>query len=214
MRARECRAQLLQRASVTGLMLPGGLADRLVAYYELLERWNRTINLTSLAETAASLDRLLLEPVAAAAYLPSGPFRLMDVGSGGGSPAIPLALAAPESCLVMVESRTRKAAFLREAIRALSLARATVEVTRAEDLSAAGSYTRSIDALSMRAVRASRTLLLGLTGFLRPEGLMLLFRGAPAPGDELFRKLPGLRFIGENSLIPSSTSRLLRLRRS
>jgi len=63
-----------------------------VKYYELLERWNRTINLTSLRNRDAAMDRLLIEPIAASTFLPNRP-RLMDIGSGGGSPAIPLAIA-------------------------------------------------------------------------------------------------------------------------
>ena len=66
-----------------------------------------------------TFDRLLIEPLIASRYLPSTDCSVIDVGSGGGSPAIPLKLAMPGISLRMVESKTRKAAFLREAVRRL-----------------------------------------------------------------------------------------------
>ena len=89
------RTRLTRRASKAGVFLPDDLAAKLVVYYELLERWNRKINLTSLEDLDQAIDRLLLEPVIAARHLPAGtePLDIMDVGSGGGSPALPLALA-------------------------------------------------------------------------------------------------------------------------
>ena len=74
------------------MVIPEPLASQLVVYYQLLSHWNRKINLTSLSDPDEAVDRLLLEPVAAAAVLPANR-ALIDLGSGGGSPAIPLALA-------------------------------------------------------------------------------------------------------------------------
>ena len=145
------RSLLQERAALTGLQVPDALSDRLLAYYELLTRWNRKINLTSLSDPVQAIDRLLLEPVAAAQHLQHGS-RLADLGSGGGSPAIPLALALASPRLLMVESRSRKAAFLREAARLVELA-ASVEAIRFEDLQKKPEYRQSTDIVSMRAVR-------------------------------------------------------------
>ena len=98
--------RLADRAGLAGLVVPPVLAEPLVAYFEILSRWNAKINLTSLTDPDEAIDRLLLEPVAAAAFLPHQ-IRLMDLGSGGGSPAIPLALALGATHLVMIESRGR-----------------------------------------------------------------------------------------------------------
>src|SRR5687768_4798862 len=111
-------SRLSERAAAAGLTLGGSLRAALLTYYDLLLKWNARINLTALTEPDEAIDRLLLEPVAAARYLPGGA-RLVDLGSGGGSPAIPLALTLHSPRLVMVESRARKAAFLREAARAV-----------------------------------------------------------------------------------------------
>ncbi len=81
-----------------------------------------------------AIDRLLIEPVLATKYLPAPDATVLDIGSGGGSPAIPMKLAAPGISLRMVESKTRKAAFLREVVRTLELDRTAVEAVRFEEL--------------------------------------------------------------------------------
>ncbi len=133
MSASDLLQRLTERSSQAGLDVEPPVASRLVAYYALLEHWNRTINLTSLRNVDDAIDRLLLEPLAAARYLPSQS-QLLDIGSGGGSPAIPLAIGLGVTSLVMVESNSRKAAFLREAVRELEMP-ARVEAARLESLS-------------------------------------------------------------------------------
>src|SRR5438445_7906267 len=147
----ETARRLRDRAKVFGVPIPPHAEARLVAYFDLLAKWNTKINLTALTDTDAAIDRLLLEPLAAAAALPRHP-DLIDLGSGGGSPAIPLAVALEARRLVMVESKARKSAFLREAGR-LSQLPATVENQRFEALAAEGAYTAQMDVVSIRAVR-------------------------------------------------------------
>jgi 16S rRNA (guanine527-N7)-methyltransferase len=116
---RDIRIRLLRRAARAKVFIPAAQADCLSSFLDLLFRWNRKINLTALTGVDDAIDRLLLEPLIAARYLPSRPGRLIDLGSGGGSPGIPLALATGSE-VTLVESKARKAAFLREAIRTLS----------------------------------------------------------------------------------------------
>lgn len=157
------------------------LADGLEAYLTLLMAWNRKINLTGLSYSSspdATVDRLLLEPLVAVKALPAGLRDLMDVGSGGGSPAIPMKLAlGPAVRLLMVESKTRKAAFLREAVRQLKLEHVTVEAVRFEELLSRPELHESQDAVMVRAVRLRRQALMALQAFLRTGGMLVLFRG-------------------------------------
>lgn len=176
---RDLRARLGRRSRRAGLSLEPPLVDRLVAYFELLARWNRKINLTSISEPDEAIDRLLLEPLLAARYLPARrPLSLLDIGSGGGSPAVPLKLASPGLLLTMVESKVRKSAFLREAVRHLGLESAVVETTRYEELLTRPELHEAIDVVSLRAVRAEPRVLMGLQAFLKPGGWLFLFSSA------------------------------------
>jgi 16S rRNA (guanine527-N7)-methyltransferase len=150
-----------------------------------LERWNRKINLTSLSfdnSPDESLDRLLLEPLVAVRVLKLASGLVLDVGSGSGSPALPMKLAAPSIQLTMVESKIRKAAFLREAIRRLDLAGTEVLTARFEELLTRPNLHEAVDLITIRAVRLERKSLLTLQAFLRPGGRLAMFRGmGPEP---------------------------------
>ena len=89
MRPHDVRSRLVRRAAKNNLFISDPLAESLSAYYELLARWNRKINLTSIENLDDAIDRLLLEPLAASRALPASATLLLDVGSGGCSPAIP-----------------------------------------------------------------------------------------------------------------------------
>jgi 16S rRNA (guanine527-N7)-methyltransferase len=204
---RDIRTRLSRRAAKSGLFLSDELAERLVSYFELLSRWNRKINLTSLDDPDAAIDRLLLEPVLAVRQFPSPDVRVMDVGSGGGSPAIPMKLAAPASSLTMVEVKARKSAFLREAIRVLELDNTTVETTRYEELLARPELHEAFGLLSLRAVRVEVRTLFTLQAFIRPGGLLFMFRG-PTGSESAPLTVPPLTFIGTFPLVESLQSRL------
>jgi len=204
--ARDFRTRLAKRAGRAGLFLPDDLAIRLAAYYDLLFRWNRKINLTALDDADAAIDRLLLEPLIAAKQFPTPDVAIMDVGSGGGSPAIPMKLAVPASTLSMVEVKARKAAFLREAVRTLGLDRTAVETSRYEELLARPELHEAFDILSLRAVRVEVRTLLTLQAFVKPSGVIFLFRGPSGPdAPEL---VPPLRWVSTVPLVETLQSRL------
>ena len=179
---REFRTRLARRARKAGLAIPEDLVAHLWNYFELLLRWNRKINLTAFDESSpdSALDRLLIEPLQAARHLTGERPRIIDIGSGGGSPAIPLKLALTDSALVMVEPKARKSAFLREAVRVLGLTGTQVETARFEELLVRPELHEVLDILTVRAVRVERKTLVGLQAFLRPGGRMLLFQGTAA----------------------------------
>ena len=189
-----------------GVFLPEGLTDQLASYYELLSRWNRKINLTALDNPDEAIDRLLLEPILAARHLPAGDVDIMDIGSGGGSPAIPLKLAAPASRLTMVEVKARKSAFLREAVRTLGLQKTTVETSRYEELLARPDLHEAFGLLSLRAIRVEVRTLLTLQAFIKPGGLIFLFRGPGGP--DAPEVVPPLQWTGTFPLVDSLQSRL------
>ena len=213
MAARDFRSRLTRRATRYSLFLSEEVVERLSVYFELLERWNRKINLTALDDPDEATDRLLLEPLLAAKHLPVGsPILLMDVGSGGGSPALPLAIMGGQRVrLTMVEVKTRKSAFLREAVRQLGLA-ATVENSRYEELLARPELHERFDAMSIRAVRIEPKLLMSLQAFLKTHASLLLFRGPSGP-DTPTSIIPPLEWQATVPLVDSLRSRLTILRK-
>ncbi len=211
MTTREFQDRLLRRVKRAGLTIASDTALRLEAYFRLLETWNRKINLTgfNLTEpTPDTLDRLLIEPLVAARHVPAGATRMLDVGSGGGSPAIPMALAVPSIRLLMVESKTRKSVFLREAVRAVALEGAEVAASRYEELLARPELHEAHDLVTMRAVRVEPRLLSNLQAFIRPGGVLLLFRGTTA-ADPSETVPPPLTWSATFPLLESLRSRLV-----
>jgi len=209
MAARDFRTRLARRASKAGVVISDDLASRLALYYQLLERWNQKINLTALEDPDVAIDRLILEPLIASRYLPhsSNSLQLIDIGSGGGSPALPLALAAgPRLALTMVEVKVRKSAFLREAIRQLELSSARVENSRYEELLTRPDLLGRFNAMAIRAVRVESALLTTLQAFLAPDAVLMLFRGPSGPAQPAM--MPPLEWTATVPLVESLRSRL------
>lgn len=173
---KDFQAKLKRRSQKAGLSLTADVAARLETYFVLLARWNARINLTALNLTAGdeAIDRLLVEPLIAARSIRQGESTLIDIGSGGGSPAIPLAVASGLA-LTMVEAKVRKSAFLREAVRTLGL-NAEVLTSRYETLLADPAMHEFADVLSLRAVRVDARTLGGIQAFVKPKGRFFLFR--------------------------------------
>jgi 16S rRNA (guanine527-N7)-methyltransferase len=185
--SREFQDRLARRARRAGLTIRAEIGAQLELYYRLLSTWNKKINLTGLSLDEfgpEALDRLLIEPLVAATHVKPGVGSVLDIGSGGGSPAIPLALAKTDVSLLMVEAKTRKSIFLREATRALGMTRADVVTSRFEELLSKPRLHEASDLLTIRAVRIEARVLMNLQAFVRPGGEIFLFRttaGASSP---------------------------------
>ena len=106
-------------------------AGRFEEYLSLLVRWNARINLTAVRDEDGILARHFVESIACARALPEEIANLLDFGSGGGFPGIPIALCRPEIEVTLAEAQGKKAAFLQEVVRVLSVS-ANVHAGRAE----------------------------------------------------------------------------------
>ncbi|MGE3276014.1 MAG: 16S rRNA (guanine(527)-N(7))-methyltransferase RsmG [Vicinamibacterales bacterium] len=212
MSARDIGDRLARRARKIGLNLPPELSESLARYYQLLARWNQKINLTAFELPPGgqdeAIDRLLIEPVVAGSHAPEGPLSVLDIGSGGGSPALPFKLAVPRATLRMVESKTRKAVFLREAVRELGLEGVDVETARFEELLSRPELHEAHDVVTLRAVRVEPRTLINLQAFLRPGGHFFLFRG-PGGADLAQAITPPLSWTATYPLIETLRSRLV-----
>jgi 16S rRNA (guanine527-N7)-methyltransferase len=176
--SREFSDRLVRRARKADVTVSPDLLEPLEAYYRLLARWNERINLTSLplrAPTDATFDRLFVEPLAASRFVSDAKINWFDLGSGGGSPALPLKLVRPAAALTMVEAKTRKASFLREAVRVLALTGADVQNVRFESLAEWPQLIHSVDVVTVRAVKPDAALMNTAAKLLVARGRLLLF---------------------------------------
>jgi len=139
-----------------GLSAPQEIQERLAGYSDELERWNRTVNLTALRGVDL-VRRLIVEPIWVGQQLQMSGV-LADVGSGNGSPGIPIGLTRPFSGVHLIEARARRAAFLRHMKMRLGLTEVSVHKSRLEDTNALG----PLDWITFQAVAATRELLAAL----------------------------------------------------
>jgi len=204
--AASLEALIASRLSAAGLTVERGISE-LAAFLQLLAKWNRSINLTALSlarPSDAAVDRLIVEPVSAARFISADAAVWFDLGSGGGSPAIPMKVARPDLRLTMVEATAKKAAFLREAIRALGLSDTTVEAGRFEEVSADPRYVGRGDLVTARAVRTDESFYRAARELLGRAGQLWVFRSATAekePASNLFSE-------SENYWLPAGGTRL------
>lgn len=150
---------------------PAALAPPLLAYLALLERWNRTYNLTAIRDPRQMVTRHLLDSLAMQPFVAAG--TLADLGTGPGLPGIPLAIARPKLQVTLVESNGKKARFLREAVRQLGLGNARVAESRAEALDEPAAY----DHLTARALDTLAGIIAVGGHLLRPGGSLLAMKG-------------------------------------
>src|SRR5581483_1306045 len=192
----------MDSASIAALLRPFIGADRLSErqleqtsiYIDLLLRWNARINLTAVRDPENIVTRHFGESLFAANQLCVSPDRrpgqaqrnsassttdqrrktreLIDVGSGAGFPGLPMKIWAPDLYVTLIESNHKKATFLREVVRALSLTGADVFSGRAEDFASA-----SADLVTLRAVERFENVLPLAARLVRPEGRLALFIG-------------------------------------
>jgi 16S rRNA (guanine527-N7)-methyltransferase len=150
------------------------LARRFGLYLSLLVRWNARLNLTGIRDEEEILSRHFVESIACARAIPAGVSTLLDFGSGAGLPGIPIALCRPEISVTLAESQTKKAAFLREAVRTLGL-NTVVYGQRAETLQT------GFGGVAMRAVDRMERAVAAAAGLVASHGWLILM----ATGKEL-----------------------------
>lgn len=159
-----------------GLNLPDDAQQKLLAFRDLLLKWNKTYNLTALRDPAQAISHHLLDSLAILPHIGDG--NLLDVGSGGGLPGIPLAIARPDLSVSMVDTVQKKTTFLQQAAIELALRNVTVHHARVEEMQ--GQYAQ----ISARAF-AEIGLFISLTRhLLAPNGRWLAMKGV-RPDDEL-----------------------------
>jgi 16S rRNA (guanine527-N7)-methyltransferase len=142
-------------------------------HYELLLRWNRKLNLTRITNLLEAVRLHYCESLYLAEFLPKSPLKIIDVGSGGGFPGIPVGIYRPDCSVDLVESHQRKAVFLTEIVRQLGLANVNVVAKRAQDITVPCDWavSRAVNPDEVLALRvAPNVAILGNAGQRLPWG--------------------------------------------
>ncbi len=164
------------------------VVSQLTQYLQLLRKWNRNINLTAEQDCGEILKSHVFDSLQYSKAIEPG-FRVMDIGSGGGFPGIPLKIIFPQLRLILVESQRKRCSFLETVARELKMEQVQVLNARAEDIPAqqAGKF----DAVVFRAVSGGRECLTLSERFLSPGGRVVLKKN---PEEDPRRMASGLQF--------------------
>ena len=125
------RQKLQSGLKEMGLDLSGEQQDKLLAYVEMLKKWNKTYNLTALRDESQIISHHLLDSLTLPPYL-EGAQIMLDVGSGGGQPGIPAAVCRPDLQITLLDANTKKTSFLQQAAIELELKNVRVVSGRVE----------------------------------------------------------------------------------
>lgn len=165
------KEQLAVGVAALGLTLPDGAEVRLLAYLALLDKWNRVYNLTAVRDAERMVSHHLLDSLAAAPLFQGA--AVLDVGSGGGLPGIPLAIARPELQVTLIDSIAKKTAFLLQAKAELGLVNLNVVTGRVEDFRPDSTF----DVITSRAFSDLKEFVTLTRHLLKPAGRWLAMKG-------------------------------------
>jgi 16S rRNA (guanine527-N7)-methyltransferase len=171
--------RLTHGITALGLSLSAAQCATLIAYVELLIKWNQVYNLTAIRNPCDMITRHLLDSLAVIPFI-KGP-RVLDVGTGAGLPGIPLAVALPELEFVLLDSVAKKTRFVVQATSELSLSNVVVKTQRVEQYNSLGLY----DTVISRAFSTIAEFITVAGPLCRRNGGVLLAMKGRYPQDEL-----------------------------
>lgn len=161
-----------------GLELDAAARAAIDGHVRLLLAWTTAINLTAIREPAAVATAHVLDSLSAVPWLRArNAVRLLDIGSGGGFPGLPIGAVLPDAAVTLLEPTGKKAAFLRVAVEATGLAdRVTVQVARAETLAANPHRRGTWSVVTARAVASTADLVELAFPLLEPGGSLVAWK--------------------------------------
>lgn len=151
-------------------------------FYNLTEfmlEFNKKTNLTALRDEKSVISRHIADCLLAAKHLPENG-TVLDVGSGGGMPALPFAIVRPDLKIVALDATAKKTAYIASAAEHLGLKNVSILTGRAEELGTDTKYREKFDVCSARAVAELRVLLEWCVPFIKPNGYFLSLKGKNA----------------------------------
>jgi len=189
----------LSARGAAAAVLPRGARDQLLAYIELLAKWNRTYNLTAIRAPERMVTHHVLDALAVLPFLSVATagreLRVLDVGSGGGVPAIPLAIARPSWHVVALDRSHKKGAFLQQAVIELALPNAEAAIARVEEYAPSAPF----DVVISRAFSDLATFAQSSARHLAPGGRLVALKGV-FPDEEVALLPPSFRVVASPGL--------------
>ena len=142
-----------------------------------LIKWNRKINLTTLTDPIEVASNHFLDSLVPARFMPPHVAKLLDIGSGGGFPGIPLKVLLPELSVTLIDASRKKVSFLKHVIRTLKLDDSEALHIRAEDLAHRPSYLNRFDVIVSRALTSLEFFVSLALPLLACGGLIMALKG-------------------------------------
>ena len=175
---------LSEGAVAIGIRLGPAELDRFATYHREILLWNRRINLVSERSAQEIVVRHFLDSLTTAQFLDRPDGAVIDLGSGGGFPGIPLRIALPGLHLSLVETSRKKSSFLSHVVRTLRLDGVKVIRGRVEELATGEALAGRFDTLISRAAFKLPDLIRMAAFFLKPGGQLIAMKG-PDPHEEM-----------------------------
>jgi len=150
--------------------------DALACHAAELVKWNKKINLTRISDPADMALKHYVDSLACIPYIPTGA-DVLDIGSGGGFPGIPLAVVARPRSVLLIDSVGKKISFLQHVIRLMGLTNAQARHTRAQDLQAQTAYQGFFDRVVCRALTDIEQIIDLAFPLLKPGGIVVALKG-------------------------------------
>jgi 16S rRNA (guanine527-N7)-methyltransferase len=175
---------LSEGAAAVGVPLGGAELDLFALYHRELLLWNRRINIVSQQTSQEIVIRHFVDSLTPAQWIEKSDGLLIDLGSGGGFPGIPLRIALPGLKLTLVESSRKKTSFLAHIVRTLKLDNVTIIRERVGPLIGEPACAGAFDTVLSRAAFKLPELLRMASFFLKPDGLLIALKG-PDPQEEM-----------------------------
>ncbi|MEQ8843960.1 MAG: 16S rRNA (guanine(527)-N(7))-methyltransferase RsmG [Phycisphaerales bacterium] len=172
----------LAQAAELGIAFEPGEVEKLGRFLALLLHANTRMNLTAIKDAEQAWQRHILDALtlmAPLAELPQGA-TVIDIGTGGGVPGVPLAIVRPDLRFTLLDATAKKTAFVRAAMDTLGVQHASVVTARAEQAARDPQHRDTYDAAIARAVGPMATIAELATPFVKPGGVALLIKGEKA----------------------------------
>ena len=188
------RNMLINGVQELHLHLSDAQIDKMIAYLLLLSKWNSVYNLTAIRDPKEMVKQHLLDSLSAAPAFKDAK-NVLDVGAGGGLPGMMLAIAYPDTRISMIDTVSKKTAFLTQAKTELGLSNVTVYTGRVESLQ----VKEQFDVITSRAF-SELCNFINWSGHLLADGGQFIAMKGVAPSEEIERLPEGWTVTGVQAL--------------